>query len=296
MEGSGRLGRSAKATAAIAAGALLALPSGAWASTVAVEDGSVVYRAARGEVNAVTMIDRVVVEEVSPLIVGPGCTPSAPILCGDPSMDGVLRLGDRDDRGEHRSSTASGFVYGGQGDDEIFSDGQTAWASGGPGADDIRVNSNGLSTGLGGNGDDSIRSGSAILEDLRGQGGNDLLVQGGGQDADLAGGPGHDRLIARGTSGATLRGEGDNDTLSSLTEGGSPLVFDGGSGNDLLLGSGHHDRLSGGSGADRIEAADADADTIFCGSGQDTVAADDLDVVGNDCEGVTVQPQPSTQG
>src|SRR5919108_741428 len=110
----GRLARTTKATAAIAA-VLVAPPTAAWGATVAVEDDSVVYRAARGEVNIVTMIDRSVVEESAPLVIGPGCTGPAPIICGDPSMNGVLRLGDRDDRGEHRSSTASGFVYGGPG-------------------------------------------------------------------------------------------------------------------------------------------------------------------------------------
>lgn len=95
--------------------------------------------------------------------------------------------------------------------------------------------------------------------------------------AELNGTERADRLV--GTSRAdTIRGRGGNDRIA------------GAAGSDLLHGGPGRDTVLGQPGADRISVhADGARDTVSCGSGVDVVNAELGDVVGGDCEIVTLQ-------
>jgi hypothetical protein len=106
----------------------LAAPGTAAAATVEVGPDGILYRALPGERNDVTMNDtggleprRSVVEASAPLVLGPGCDPGTPVLCGDRfhRID-VLRLGDRDDRASDFTNFADTYVHGGAGDDDLL--------------------------------------------------------------------------------------------------------------------------------------------------------------------------------
>ena len=81
----------------------------------------------------------------------------------------------------------------------------------------------------------------------------------------------------------TKRGGGGADVL----RGGGPLVC-GRGGDDHLTGGRQADRLFGGTGDDRIDARGGGFDVVGCGLGQDRALADRGDLVGVDCESVTV--------
>ena len=59
-------------------------------------------------------------------------------------------------------------------------------------------------------------------------------------------------------------------------------------GPDILTGGGGKDRIFGQGGNDRIKTQDGVFDVIGCGAGRDTVLADENDLVGFDCERVTL--------
>ena len=123
-----------------------------------------------------------------------------------------------------------------------------------------------------------------------------LAVAGAGGAATIRGGAGNDLL--RGTSKADrLLGGKGHDVLRA--QAGND-VLQGGPGNDRLYGERGSDRLTGGKGLDRLLggggndmllARDGARDLVACGPGRDRVVGDALDVVGRDCETVSVPAQ-----
>jgi hypothetical protein len=254
-----------------------------------------VFRAAPGEANDVAMEDvglrvKSVVDRGARLVVGAGCEQAVPVLCTG-SFNGVVHLGDRDDRGSTRSQIGAGRVYGDAGNDRVHSDGETAYAYGGAGSDDVRVTAH-VGYGSGGSGDDRVEGNAGIFNDLRGEAGDDLVTQGSlATCARLDGGAGDDRLIGRASSCTGVdpsQHGGPGDDLLTITAAatgpGDGWTFDGGPGEDFMVGSGAPDGFSAGSGWDFVYALDGAADTVACGSGLDFVKVDALDTVARDCE------------
>lgn len=275
--------------------AVAGVPGVASASTISVNSGNVVYKAAVGEANNLKLTDPVgltFADLGAPLSAGPGCTanPDATVTC--PPTNIIANLGDQADAASVNAfvGLATVTINGNDGNDDILAgaDGR-AYANGNAGDDTLRTASNVLGTANGGAGNDTLIGGSSV-NDLHGGAGNDTLslsfsssfspdtlsgdagadrLTGGAFDV-LSGGDGNDVL----TTGAELHGDNGNDQIKS-TLGGA--IVDGGYGNDT------------------IDAADAtgNGDTITCGPGRDTVYVDAQDSVAADCEIVRSGPAPA---
>jgi RTX calcium-binding nonapeptide repeat (4 copies) len=186
----------------------------------------------------------------------------------------------------------------------------------------------GFTTVHGGSGDDAIRVGSGAASGLFfGGDGNDLIVVGrsrreseidGGDGADRSvGGPGKDFLYDNGGYGLhpsgvnndRLEGRAGNDRLQGGFGNDTML---GGAGNDILGSRDRNpdrdggdidegsDKLDGGPGDDVLSGLDeprdpfgggAVPDQLSCGPGNDRAAADQLAAVAPDCERVDRMPE-----
>jgi RTX calcium-binding nonapeptide repeat (4 copies) len=166
--------------------AAFGLPAAADAASLGYEGNALVYRAAAGEANSVTLNattdGRVAIGETGAALAFPsGCeqaNESMPVVCDVGPVD-VLRfeLGDGADRASIQDISVSGGVIavnGGDGNDAL---------EGGPGA---------AATLDGGAGDDAIRSQESADVLLGGPGADELI--GGGGDDRLHGGDGDDTL------------------------------------------------------------------------------------------------------
>jgi hypothetical protein len=172
-------------SAALAAAAL-AVPAGADAASLSYEGDSLVFRAASGEENAVTLNatsdGRVAIGETGASVSFPsGCdqaNESMPVLCDVKSVDRLrFELGDGADRASVQDITVAGNVIalqGGDGNDRLY---------GGPSA---------AATLDGGAGDDELRSEEAADVLLGGAGADDMI--GGAGNDELRGGDGDDVL------------------------------------------------------------------------------------------------------
>jgi Ca2+-binding RTX toxin-like protein len=200
------------ALAALASILILLTPTAVQGATVGIAtmpDGSerVAYEAAKGEVNDVTITEtvsdafpwgfaHVVDERSAPLALGSGCFDFPPIAC-EPRT-GSANLGDRDDRGRYFSLADETHVWGGNGNDDISSNGSSGFAWGEKGNDRVSVGSNGLSVGSGGPGHDSLQGCAAFALQLYGDAGNDRIETCGSESVAylLDGGPGNDTILA----------------------------------------------------------------------------------------------------
>ena len=250
-------------------------------------DDMLVFTAAAGEVNQVTItqemvgfrrIRLVVREEVVPVQAGPGCERlddrTAACVAG---IIGPVYLGDGDDR----IDSPHGDVYGGEGADVL-----SAYYGGavkGNGGDDVLIGNRGeggrghdllvVTTGLGDTGDDILKC-FPLSRSL-------CQLDGGLGDDVLTGGTGMDQLLGR-RGNDVMHGSADSDRLA------------GGLGDDLLVGGAGGDHLNGGSGADRLvsredrSAGEARVvDRVDCGTGRhDRAVVDRVDDVKR-CERVT---------
>jgi Ca2+-binding RTX toxin-like protein len=281
----------------IALGALVPA-SGAQAATVTTtepfcpkgcfEYGSLVYTAAPGEVNRVTLrwSGGLLVEDPGAVITpGAGCRAvdahTARCSVGSPSVTS-LNLGDGDD---HALLLAAGAVDGGDGADvlrggEAVSD---VYLTGGPGDDALTLGDRANFGRLdGGDGDDRLSAG-------RGEG---VLVGGAGNDA-LAAGRGPDRLEP-GTGADSVDGGPGADTwlqgdrleplvidLAAAVSAEDPLVrsiehVTGGLGADRIAGTAGPNRLYGGGGDDELQGLGGD-DVLLGGAGADRFDGGDGD-------------------
>jgi Ca2+-binding RTX toxin-like protein len=282
--------------------ALLALApaSGAQAATVATtapfcpkgcfESGSLVYTAAPGEVNRVTLRwGRGLVVEDPGAVITPGAGCSAvdahAVRCsvGSPSVTS-LDLGDGDDRA---LLLAPGVVAGGDGADVLTGGAGVSdvFLTGGPGDDTLTLGDRAHFGRLdGGNGDDRLSAGR----------GESVLVGGAGDDA-LAAGRGPDRLEPGAGADSVDGGPGADTWLQG--ERLEPLVIDlaapmsaedalvrsiehvtGGPGADRIGGTAGANRLYGGGGDDELQGRDGD-DVLLGGAGADRFDGGDGDDV-----------------
>jgi Ca2+-binding RTX toxin-like protein len=127
----------------------------------------------------------------------------------------------------------------------------------------------------GGNGNDTIE-GSALSDTLLGGSGDDLINAYGGGDV-IDGGSGNDTIAVYSTSVTvsnsitsqvgTASGGGGNDIVFGM--GGTDYLF-GDAGNDTIYGLNGNDVLNGGTGSDYL-SGDAGNDSLFGGDGSDTL-------------------------
>jgi len=288
--------------------AIAIVPAAASASTLTVEGGMLVLRAAPGEQNTVSVAGDetdtlVAIGDVArPAYPAGTCAPDFWALSGvvcEPQPGGIrIELGDGDDR----LNVYAGVPGAG-----------TIVALGGDGTDDLSALSHLKSTLLdGGNGNDLLGGGSgadALLggagdDDLNGRGGSDELRGGDGNDkllgddyqapsADVIdGGPGSDR-IERDWSSAIGQpqpsidvsldgqandgrpGEGDNVTAVEWIHLNTPATLSAGADPvdfEVFNASTAPSRLTGSPAADRLRSYDA-ADSIVAGGGDDWIEA-----------------------
>ncbi len=283
-------------------------PATASASTLTIEDGTLVLRAAPGELNRVSVQpndDDTLVEigdADTPGYPGDVCAPSewslGSIAC-PPQPNGIrIELGDRDDDVDvHPGVPGPGplAVLAGDGDDDVSGAfHETPLLLDGGNGNDVLAGGRAGDTLTGGPGDDDL-SGRAGGDELRGGDGNDTLL-GDERDAPGAdtidGGAGSDRIqndwavaypqpqppIAVSLDGQAndgRPGEGDNVTGVEWIHLNYPATLvAGGDAVDFEVfnASTEPTALTGGPGADRLRSYDA-ADTIDGRGGDDWIEA-----------------------
>lgn len=247
--------------AALALTSTWAVPAAAepaYAGTCTVSQSTLIYTAAPGVANEVTVqapglagYSLAVQDDAGPI---KGCSPDPrdgeAVLVGNVIKKIKVVAGDGDDTvviAANINVPLPTVVYGGDGDDEL---------RGGRGRDDLR----------GGNGDDDLRGGDGA-DRLRGEAGDDVLRGGndddtldGGKNADDVRGDAGDDEVDGGTGDDELRGGAGDDELN------------GGAGADDLSGNAGDDELNGGAGDDGLNGG-AGADTCSGGPGRDRTAA-----------------------
>ena len=295
------------------ASVLCAVPGVAAASTVTADPATnhAVFTGG-ADPNDVTMSSRGVgapfegpalwfIDAAQELTAGTGCVAGLPVWCQ--AFHAQVNLEGGDDR---YSAFSDGQIDidGGTGKDHIDVNGNDNVASGGSGADWLRVGGNISGTGYGDGGHDDIRSFASTSTVLGGGSGNDL-VYGERPRNQLSGDGGHNDLILGGAvfSATVTGGSGDDVVLARSTQSRVSVGSSGGKGRDLIVGQpGGRDTVSGGrdddvidvSGDPRPPDSTLDPDTVDCGSGDDVVYADADDVVADDCENRLESPMPSS--
>lgn len=222
------------------------------AGTVMVKGDTIVFRAAQGDANNLTIADdksgHISIFENPPdlnPITSSDCTQDGPqkVDCNAAFINRiVLHLGDRNDY--------------------VFTD--IPWWM--PSA---------AYTVFGGRGNDSIGgNGGGYADTLYGQAGNDRLTGYSGNDR-LFGGLGKDHLIGSSGDDVLHGGLGDDVTHGS---DGSDTIF-GGTGADRLHGGPGSDTLAGQQGDDQLFSKDYTLDFLYGGAGIDSAVRDPEDVV-----------------
>jgi len=235
------------------AAAACALAPSASAATIAVKDGTAVFRAAPGEANLLGIgirphdlctgfdlgvVSTCVSDTGVPLTVGAGCEQldanraACPEEIQDPRTGRPLLVfgGDRDDALGESSETREVTLWGGTGDDALRS-------SSGSGKSPLLY---------GGQGDDMLS--------VRNNGGGIPLMRGG---------PGDDELCSCENEGGLLYGEAGDDRLFMASNGtvSAILSLDGGPGGDTYVARRSAVDLAGvapGPGADVLDASELD--------------------------------------
>lgn len=145
-------------------------------------------------------------------------------------------------------------IYGGDGNDFIWSNREDDTVFGGVG-DDYIDGYHGHDRLYGGVGDDTIDGGKGH-DVIHGGDGNDVLA--GGSDNDtIHGGAGNDTIFGGSEDDVIFGGDGAD-------------VLRGGPGDDDILGGNGHDHIQGGAGNDRLIAG-AGNDTVHGGAGNDVI-------------------------
>ena len=310
-------GRGPRALVCVLACGALA-PATATGSTVSVSNGNhVVYAAAPGETNHLTL------ERTDKRGAGI-CVPLGPVCPGAGTSANVYRIRDTG------ATINAGRNCAPAGTNEVICVGSTATQpiegiyytpqvdiSLGDGDDEAVVRDHVPSFGgavdnvieasfVGGDGDDRLTGGPGRDFFGRDGSGADVMVGGGGSDwisyADRA------ARVTIALDGSRASGaDGENDFISGIESAyggsGADLLFgttdrnylDGGSGNDTIFGEhgddriiagGGNDRVFAGYGYDSIDARDDPpvADEVECGPDPDAVSRDSADVIASDCE------------
>ena len=277
--------------AATAFAALLA-PASAFAATGAVTNGTLVYSAAPGETNnlSITLTSDAKYQlsdsGASTMTAGAGCSlVSGSVRCPVWGLSAIsIDLGDGNDSATSWIALPT-RIQGGTGNDSTTTNISSDVHDGGPGNDtlDGGWGNDVLDGGLGADvldgslGTDTATYAArtaAVTVTADGVVGDGEQGEGDNVESDvevLLGGGGNDALTGN-TSSSTITGGAGDDTV------------DGGSGNDTLDGGAGADKVLGGAGADKVAARDAATDAISCGADADTVTADAGDTTDADCE------------
>ena len=257
---------------------MLAPTQSAFAGTASVIGSDVVYTAAAGEVNNVSVVRTValvyeITDTGAPVIAGTGCVQVNPqtASCTPPPRPNdriVVRLGDLDDGGsvadlcpdcDFGGPFELVALIGGEGNDTLTSGETGARLLGGAG-DDTLLGAEFSDLLVGGPGADLMQGGSAI----------DPEGEAGGDQVSYAGYPVAVHVDFDGVADDGAAGEGDN----AMTDVEGAI---GGAGNDVLIGNSNDnpfvgnrgsDRIWGGPGFDSIEGGRGD-DIIRAGAGPD---------------------------
>jgi Ca2+-binding RTX toxin-like protein len=215
----------------LSATATVACAAGASAATIAVKDGTAVFRAAHGEANdlsisirapslpcagvGVGVVSTCVSDAGVPLTVGVGCEQLGPNLAACPE----------DIQDPRRGRPV--LVFGRDGDDGLFEESEIR---------DVTLR--------GGSGDDALQSGSGLGKSpalYGGQGDDALYVFNNGAGTPIMrGGPGDDELCSCENGGGLLDGNAGDDRLFMASNGTSALSLslDGGRGSDTYVARG----------------------------------------------------------
>jgi hypothetical protein len=297
-----------RALTVVAATGVLAPPGVAGAATVGLEalpDGSqrLTYRGELSEANDLVVRDgfdpaypwgdaRLFSDAGAPLTAGEGCIPTTPIAC-EP-REAYAFLGDGDDRASYLSFMFDGLVWGGDGNDDIHSDGLAAYASGDEGDDRLRVTSNGDSEAHGGPGDDFLTgSGVSGLSLFGGPGDDEIEPEGTEFGNRYEGGDGNDAIVLPNIepgTGLVSGGPGADKVTFAATDSEAAGEFvswsiDTGAGHDRIHGGRVTvEEINSGAGYDVIDVRGGGSDIVVCGRGFDLVMADAGDSVARDCE------------
>ncbi|MFE9763227.1 calcium-binding protein [Streptomyces sp. NPDC005808] len=263
---------------ALAGTAAAATPS----ATAEVIDGAVVYTAADGQVNKVTITaDHLngfgsivyVIKDVVPIDYGDNCSYRGPSIteCEVPTSDSQdpyatlkVALGDGDDTLAYTNKTEQNYYFAsidlGTGNDKLTeaSGLNGNEVEGGAGNDTLTVGE--VSLAKGGDGNDTIHAADGTL--ALGDKGNDTIYSTGFAD----GGVGND-VISGGAGGQSLYGGDGADKISGGT--GNDRLY-GGRGNDILYGNSGRDTIYGNSGNDKLYGGPG-TDTLSGGPGTDTL-------------------------
>ncbi|MFD4530301.1 calcium-binding protein [Streptomyces sp. NPDC058470] len=271
----------------LAAPLALAGTAGAATSSATAEviDGSVVYTAADGQVNKVTITAAhlnglgsiaYVIQDVVPIDFGDNCSYRGPSIteCEVPISDSQdpyatlkVDLGDGNDTVAYTNKTEQNYNFAsidlGTGNDTLTeaSGLNGNYVDGGAGNDTLAVGE--VSVAMGGDGNDTIHAGDGTL--ALGNKGNDTIFSTGFVD----GGVGND-VISGGAGGQSLNGGDGADKISGGT--GNDHLY-GGKGNDTLYGNSGKDTLYGNSGNDKLYGGPG-TDTLSGGPGTDTLRQD----------------------
>lgn len=257
---------------AVAQGLIVAGTAQAESGSVRVDRGQLIFQAASGQDNRVTVTERdgrLWVSDVVPLTPGAGCATvtTTEVVCPAPGVSSVhIELGDGDDSVEPVFLPL--VADGGDGKDTLSGGDGNDTLSGGDGADTIS----------GGSGNDTLDGGDGatdptIKDDtLDGGEGDDTLYGGNGHD-DLHGGPGWDYLDGEEWSDS-LWGDDGNDELHGGNTPNGGNILNGGYGDDDIFGSGPDMRDF----VDYDKRATPVAVNLFAGTGGE-VALDEADEI-----------------
>jgi Ca2+-binding RTX toxin-like protein len=279
--------------AAVVVGALV-LPAAASAGTVSITGSTLSYSAAGGEENDLSIetdgsIFRVI-DNLSPLTAGAGCSQRAPrrVSCpiaGITLIDVLTR--DQDDSVVLLTGTVDATMNGGSGGDSLASDaGDDTLSLGGS------LNAQSAEGITAGAGNDTLNGSTtnSTSDFLGGGSGDDELLGGPGFDSmfgdsgadNIVGGGGFDNMSFSGTAGVDVTldnvandgepGEGDNvhDDIETIFGTGFGDTMVGSSGDEGFFSFGGQDTLEGGSGDDGLDGGNG-ADTLEGQGGNDNL-------------------------
>lgn len=249
-------------------------------ATVASDGRAIVYTAASGQTNDVTVTasltadsERItyVIDDSVPIGAGTDCTyPSGTdrtkVACTvgtlesqDPYATLRMSLGDGNDVVAYHNATDQAYYFAsldlGAGRDTYTETGDVSGnsVSGGTGDDGLTVGEVTVVRGEGG--DDTIRGGSGSIA----QGGDgDDTIRSAGEDSDVDGGAGDDTILGGADRQHLSGGDGDD-------------LIRGGAGNDFLYGGKGHDVLHGEDGDDTMYGNSGN-DELYGGRGTDTLS------------------------
>jgi Ca2+-binding RTX toxin-like protein len=197
---------------------------------------------------------------------GPGSEPNdfSANIWGGKGNDLIYTGNDEDD------------VEGGSGNDVInardFGDGESGDAYGQKGDDTLIAGTGAFFDVYGGKGNDTLTLGSADFQEAYGGAGMDTITGGTGGDQDLYGKGGNDTLIAGAGASQVLYGGGGNDTLSNLGAAASQDAY-GETGNDTITPTtaGAMAFIAGGGKGNDVIKGGAAGDILFGRSGNDAI-------------------------